>query len=344
MFGPSFNSADCLVAWCIPKKIKDGWLVVQVCCYDWFLAFVALHINPPIWRNVLQLASWCVEILMPKWPGSKTPTATGIPSIDTSYISPSDKPFTACWITRDGRNLRDPSDTDRHLDFGGNKLAEPSGNLSSLAFVWTRAVTVCLYCRCLCVYSTSRHPTLRDWTCLSVLLGKWYYRMVSIVVASTSMKGRELPLQLRYPTMSGSFPLGAVGACARIYHGKFQVHVGHTNNWYILTNLYISCQMPGEKPRITKKIYANFQFDSKWSPWCFFLPHLRTPNLLPQTSISSVTAQSGAWMSGRWWPLPPKGNAGNPHLFYKDLTPLITHSSEVQGKIEALGCFSFYDL
>ena len=31
--------------------------------------------------------------------------------------------------------------------------------------------------------------------------------------------------------MSGSFPLGAVGACARFFMmGKFQVHVGHTYN------------------------------------------------------------------------------------------------------------------
>lgn len=135
----------------------------------------------------------------------------------TSYLQLAESPAM--------KKSEDPSDTDRHLDFGGNKLAEPSGNLSSLAFVWTRAVTVCLYCRCV---PTSRHPTLRDWTCLSVL-GKWYYRMVSIV-ASTSMKGREVPVQLRYPTMSGSFDLGAAGACTRIYDGNFQVHVGHTKN------------------------------------------------------------------------------------------------------------------
>lgn len=237
------------------------------------------------------------------------------------------------------KKSEDPSDTDRHLDFGGNKLAEPSGNLSSSAFVWTGAVTVCLYCRCLCVPIKQASYNCEIGHVYWMLLGKWYYRMVSIVQRSTSMKGREVPVQLRYPTMSGSFPLGAVGACARILSWEIFrstwvtpriILIYHDKSWYILSNAR-------GKPRRTKKYMQIFSLTQNDHPGVFFYHTFGPPICSPKPpSAPSLPNLVPRWVEddGHCH----QGKRGEPpSFFYKDLKPLITHSSEVQGKIEALG-------
>ena len=124
------HSADCQIALFFAPKRSRTVLVVQACGHDWFLAFVTIHIKTHQFGATRQLAGDVWRFSLPNGHDPKpresiqNTYSRRIPSIDMSY-----KSFLPAilQLSKSPPKSEGPSDTDRRLDFGSNKLAKPSG-------------------------------------------------------------------------------------------------------------------------------------------------------------------------------------------------------------------------